>query len=1224
MTIPEPTLSDDVIRFPSLDSLRAAHRKLLKDFRANSGTPEVIAKVEQFIRRGKATGVLLDVDADRWAAQSELDYWATQLYKPDYEPPDATLDEFDPQLAPKLDDSLCPYVGLDTFRESDDSVFFGRTRLVGELISKLKNSRFLAVLGSSGSGKSSVVRAGLIPELKKGALPGSAEWKFFPPMVPGSHPLINLARLIMPPEADGAQAEMEAESYRQNPVHLPEVVTQRFNTSVVLMIDQFEEVFTLCTDEVARQHFVDNLIALCQAPKAAHRVILTMRSDFEMNIARLPALQELFERDAVRITPLTAGELREAIEAPAARIGLKFEEGVVNALLSDTLGEPAALPLLQFTLLKLWEKRERNRVTWEAYKKLGGGRQALAHSADRFYNRLIPEEQVTMRRILLKMVRPGEGLEVTSNRVPRASLYQKSEANDRIDRVLERLIKARLVRASEGDMAADNQVEIAHEALVRNWPLLVEWLEQDRVELRQRQRLTAAAEEWQRLNRDPSALWRGVLLEEVHRYDDLNQLEKEFVEAGYEAQQAEMRKLENQAAKLRRLAFYLTAALVMTLIAVFAAINFGNEARASASETSKQLTIAENARISAVYERATAQANAKDAEKQAELALASRLVSQAQLIVETRNSKEMIAVLLAIRSMQISPSVEAAQVLRKNSAATLRASMAHDDQVQSVTFSPDGKYVASASADGTARVWEAATGEEVSRMTHDELVSSVAFSPDGKYVASASADGTARVWEAATGEEVSRMTYDELVSSVAFSPDSNYVVSGGCDQVDENNICVKASTRVWEAATGEEVSRLAHDGFVYSVAFSPDGKYVASGSAGGTSWIWEAATGEEISRIAHDDNVQFVIFSPDGKYLASASYDNTARVWETATGKEISRMTHDGAVGSVSFRPDGKYVASASADGTVRVWAADTPTEEVSRMTHGEAVQSVAFSPDSKYVVSGSRDNTAKVWEAATGKEIAQVVYQSTVSSVAFSPDGKYVASGSWDNSVQVWEASTGHEVARMTHDGIVQSIAFSPDGKYVVSGGCDQAQDNFTCPEGSARVWEAATGKEISRMTYDGYVYSVAFSPDGKYVASASVDGTARVWEASTGHEVARMTHDGPVWSVTFSPDGKYVISGSDDKTARVWEASTGQEVARMTYGDLVYPIAFSPDSKYVVSGSFDSTVRVWTWQPDDSIENACSHLPRNLTRAEWKQYLGDEPYEAICANLPIEQRSQ
>ncbi|MEK7327058.1 MAG: hypothetical protein AAB217_17585, partial [Chloroflexota bacterium] len=295
-------------------------------------------------------------------------------------------------------------------------------------------------------------------------------------------------------------------------------IASHFAGGVAIVVNRFEEAFTLCADDGLRQTFVDSLVSLTNA---GHVVILTMRTDFEAQVARLPDFQKLFEQAVVRVGPLNAGELRQAVEAPAAMIGLKFEEGVVDDLLNDLLGEPAALPLLQFTLLKLWERRDHNQITWEAYRKLGGGRQALANTADELYNGLTPEEQATARRVLLKMVKPGEGAEMTSNRVRRGALYHQADANDRVDGVLDKLSRAHLVRVTPGESGSEAQVEIAHEALLRNWPRLVDWLDEERITLRQRHRLTAAAEQWLRLGKDTSALRRGALLAEALQYDDL-------------------------------------------------------------------------------------------------------------------------------------------------------------------------------------------------------------------------------------------------------------------------------------------------------------------------------------------------------------------------------------------------------------------------------------------------------------------------------------------------------------------------------------------------------------------------------------------------------------------------------------------------------------------------------------------------------------------------------
>ncbi len=517
-------------RFPSLASLRVAHSALLKRNR-EEGNEAILAEIEAFVDKGKATGAVLDDESDRWSAQSLLDYWSSILYRNGYEAPDATLVEFDTALAPDLDDDLCPYLGLEAFDEANQHLFFGRQDLVNQLLEKLKTNRLLAVVGSSGSGKSSVVLGGLIPQLKAGALSGSDQWHYLSPMVPGSHPLMNLVQLLSPSSenpTDGITQQVEA--FGQDPSHLLQLIDELTETPVVLVVDQFEEVFTLCSNEAERQAFVANLLELIDSPDHEHRVVLTMRTDFESQIVKLSSLKPIFEQSQVWVTALDAGELREAIENPAELVGLKFENGLIDALLSDVLGEPAALPLLQFSLLKLWNLREHIQVPWQAYQRLGGGRLALANSADEFYNSLIPEEQVTAKRILLKTVRPGVGLEVTSSRIRQEALYQTGEARDRINRVLDKLIQAHLIRQIDGGNLEDTQVEIAHEALIRNWPRLVEWLEQERVSLRQRQRLTEAAENWFRQDRENSLLFRGRQLEEASNYEDLNNLEKEFIE----------------------------------------------------------------------------------------------------------------------------------------------------------------------------------------------------------------------------------------------------------------------------------------------------------------------------------------------------------------------------------------------------------------------------------------------------------------------------------------------------------------------------------------------------------------------------------------------------------------------------------------------------------------------------------------------------------------------
>ncbi|NJN55125.1 MAG: hypothetical protein HC804_10410 [Anaerolineae bacterium] len=536
---------DEIVPFMSFASFRDTHRDLLKQRREQKKehgeeTAVFWSAVDEFLQRGRAAGAFLDEDSDREAAQNLLDYWETQLFHAGRQIPDMILTEFNPNLQPEIPDDRCPYVGLNAFEGSNQHLFYGRDQLIGELLNQVLVSRLVTTIGPSGSGKSSVVLAGLLPRLKAGELPGSALWNYYPVIVPGSAPLTALARLLQPVDVDPAQWIIETtDTLRQDSNHLTTLIESQSDEASILVIDQFEETFTLCHDEEERNAFLENLLNLARTRDARHVIILTMRVDYESYLTKVPLFHSLVEQGQVRVGAMNAAELHDAIEQPATAVGLKFEEGLVDAVVREIVGEPAALPLLQFALLQLWDNRERNRVTWETYRRLGGVMQALAHTADNIFNNLLPEEQITARRILLRLVRPSEGLEFTRRRVPRRQLYQSGEAQDRVDRVLEKLVQSRLVRSTLGRTEDDDQIEVAHEALVRNWPRLVDWLEEERIRLRHRLRLTDQAEQWDTLNRDEGALLRGALLQDALQYEDLTPLETDFVKASQAALQRE-------------------------------------------------------------------------------------------------------------------------------------------------------------------------------------------------------------------------------------------------------------------------------------------------------------------------------------------------------------------------------------------------------------------------------------------------------------------------------------------------------------------------------------------------------------------------------------------------------------------------------------------------------------------------------------------------------------
>jgi energy-coupling factor transporter ATP-binding protein EcfA2 len=711
---------DGVVPYSSLPSLKEAHAQLLRYHRQDGETDEVLAAVDAFIRQGTATGALLDAYDERSATQSLLDYWVTVLYRAKHIPPDATLAEFDPALAPSLDDADCPYLGLSAFQEKDYNLFFGRRQLIENIIDHVKMDRFVAVLGPSGSGKSSVVLAGLIPLLKQGVLKDSESWTYFSHMVPEPDSLRSLALLLKPDKGGSAEwLQQQVAGFRHGPQHLVTLVEQLVSGPAVVVVDQFEEVFTLCGDE-NRRAFVDNLLALAQAPSRRHLVVVTMRTDFETQVAHFPELQRLFQSGEVRVTPLGAVELREAIEEPANHIGLKFEGGVIDELVRDILGEPAGLPLLQFTLLRLWKSREGNRVTWKAYKGLGDARRALAVTADEFYERLIHQDKETARRILLRLARPSGGLEVTSNRVRRETLYKTGEASDQVDRVLDKLVAAGLVRLTEGEMPGDDQVEVAHEALIRNWPLLVGWLVDERAALRERLRLTAAAEQWLAHGKDPGGLLGGSLLDAALRYMDLNEIEAQFVEASRlaveEAQREKERAYERELQQTRELAdserrraeaekasawrfrglAVLTAVVAVIAIAAFDTAYMASKEKAKASE--KAAKASEKA---AKASQAAAQSRAR--------ALQAMKLQPINYVDEKLD----LALLLSIEANRMADQPE----LRRSLLSALNTNLelqsilpGHTDAVRAVAYSPNGKILASASYDETIILWDVTTG----------------------------------------------------------------------------------------------------------------------------------------------------------------------------------------------------------------------------------------------------------------------------------------------------------------------------------------------------------------------------------------------------------------------------------------------------------------------------------------------------------------------------------
>ncbi|MCB0208003.1 MAG: PD40 domain-containing protein [Anaerolineae bacterium] len=1120
-----------------------------------------------------------------------------------------------------------PYRGLQVFDVEHAPYFFGREEVTTTLLKKLREMinpdrgqrsqrnltvRLLALIGASGSGKSSLARAGIIGSLRQGRIEGSEHW----PVIicrPGDNVLESLQRSFKShPRFSKVDRPISDFIDDERTLHfiIEEVLAQTpVSHQVLVFIDQFEEVFSLETDVERRHAFLANLFYAAQIERGRTIILFTLRGDFYDRFATYEAFAQALPDHHMIVSPLNEKQLRHAIERPAGQAGCVFEDGLVEKMVQGVFDQPGSLPLLQHALMLLWDTQLRQQdayktrrekyqpqnkrlITREAYDKIGGWAGALEKQANTVYSNLPDSQQALCRHIFLKLVRTGEGNEFNKRPARLQELLNLGDTPDEVWAVTQALAdeKSRLLTVinPRGEINPKNGiatsseiwVEMAHEALIKHWFRLKMWIEENREAILIRDKLIEAAETWGNNEKDEAYLFRGVQLAKTEEWADKLNINIGVQEQGF---------LDASIAERERAAREERERLQREI-----------EQRQTLLEQERDLKEEQRQRAESEHHRAEAQTKAKN---WALVALAIAVVLTVLAVVSgvmiwVQSKREMSlrlaeaaianlevdperSILLARHAITTSRTPEAEQALQRAvQASRIRLTLTgHADTIWDVTFSPEGKRLATASYDGTAKVWDVLSGQAVLTLTgHTNQVWGVAFSPDGTYLATTSVDKTIKLWNTATAEEVLTLSgHTKTVWDVAFSPDGNYLASTSFDN----------TTKVWDISTAldkgastdqELLTLMGHHDTVTSVDFSPDGEYLATASWDGSVKIWQFPSGNLLHSLEHGSRVNCVTFSPDGQRLVSTSQDGKVRSWNVATGEEFSLplIKEDSEVHAVSFSPDGTRLAWVNAEGTAKEGNAETGQILLVFAGHTDAIKAVAFSPDGTRLVTAGWDGQIKVWDAASHSDI--------INHVAFSRDGTRLATASQDHTAKIWDVESGELLLTLTgHKAMIRRVAFNEDGTRLATA----SQDN------TARIWETLSGQNILTLTgHSDWVYGVAFSPDGTRLATASYDETAKIWDAVTGEEILTLTgHDHWVNDVAFSPDGAYLATASFDETVRVWNAITGAELFELEHPDTVSSVAFSPDGAYLATAGVEGLAKIWDVTTGEEIRNLSGH---------------------------------